>query len=432
MSESAKKRLQKTLLLVLLVLACSVVPSGEAQAAKRGWVRSGNTYYYYLKNGKKAKNRWVGDYYVTKTGARATNQWITSKEKRWFVGEDGKYIPNFRGGWVKIGKNWYYYTKSGKKKTSTWITWKGQRYYVNEKGIRAVHWQKIQKKQYYFDKSGNLKTSSWLKKGSWYYYVNSKGRLSTKERMNTNSLATATKIRYETSTLQVNLEQSEKYGTVYWTAHVKIKDPSQIKTPLSYGTYGGARELTSHAVSRIGAIVGINGSAFSYSSGMPGFDAVMIKDGRIYNKALGTSYSLLAIKRDGTLYNPPQGLTASALIKQGVTATFNFGPVLIKNGKSMPVDYENFSLTAYKDPRTAVGMVKKGEYVLLVADGRGSGGSRGLNQREMNAIFKSFGCRFSYNLDGGGSSVLVYRGRVLNHPSDGQERACGDFLCFTE
>lgn len=56
----------------------------------------------------------------------------------------------------------------------------------------------------------------------------------------------------------------------------------------------------------------------------------------------------------------------------------------------MPVDYENFSLTAYKDPRTAVGMVKKGEYVLLVADGRGSGGSRGLNQREMNA-FKSFG-----------------------------------------
>lgn len=59
---------------------------------------------------------------------------------------------------------------------------------------------------------------------------------------------------------------------------------------------------------------------------MPGFDAVMIKDGRIYNKALGTSYSLLAIKRDGTLYNPPQGLDCSALIKQGVTATFNFGP----------------------------------------------------------------------------------------------------------
>ncbi|MEI3199449.1 MAG: phosphodiester glycosidase family protein [Lachnospiraceae bacterium] len=106
-------------------------------------------------------------------------------------------------------------------------------------------------------------------------------------------------------------------------------------------------------------------------------------------------------------------------MKQGVTATFNFGPVLIKNGKSMPVDYENFSLTAYKDPRTAVGMVKKGEYVLLVADGRGSGGSRGLNQREMNAIFKSFGCRFSYNLDGGGSSVLVYRGRVFK-PSFGR------------
>lgn len=167
------------------------------------------------------------------------------KENAGSWGKTENTSPIFGAAGSKLEKNWYYYTKSGKKKTSTWITWKGQRYYVNEKGIRAVHWQKIQKKQYYFDKSGNLKTSSWLKKGSWYYYVNSKGRLSTKERMNTNSLATATKIRYETSTLQVNLEQSEKYGTVSADRPVKDQRPSQIKTPLSYGTYGGARELTS-------------------------------------------------------------------------------------------------------------------------------------------------------------------------------------------
>ena len=173
MSESAKKRLQKNLLLVLLVLACSVVPSGEAQAAKRGWVRSGNTYYYYLKNGKKAKNRWVGDYYVTKTGARATNQWITSKEKRWFVGKTENTSP-ISGRLGQSGKTGTI-TPKVEKKTSTWITWKGQRYYVNEKGIRAVHWQKIQKKQYYFDKSGNLKTSSWLKKEAGIITSTAKG-----------------------------------------------------------------------------------------------------------------------------------------------------------------------------------------------------------------------------------------------------------------
>ena len=32
----------------------------------------------------------------------------------------------------------------------------------------------------------------------------------------------------------------------------------------------------------------------------------------------------------------------------------------------------DWSLMFYKDPRSAVGMVEKGHYILLVADGRGS------------------------------------------------------------
>lgn len=427
-----KYKTPKTCLLTLLLvlILTGLVPS-VSEAAKRGWVRSGNTYYYYLKNGKKATSRWIGDYYVTKTGARAKNKWITTNGKRYFVGEDGKWIPNFKGGWQKIGGKWYYYTKSGKKKTG-WITYKKQRYYLDANGVMLTKWQTIKKKTYYFDKSGNLKTSSWVKKGSWYYYVDSKGRLDTTERMNTNSLATATKIRYETKTIKVELNKKSAYSANYWVAHVKIKDPSQLKTPLSYGSYGGTRELTSHVVSKNNGIVGINGSAFSYETGKPGFDAVMIKDGKIYNKALGTSYSLMAIKWDGTMYNPAQGLTAKQLVSQGVRSTFNFGPVLIKNGKSQAIDYENFSLTSYKDCRSAVGMVKKGEYVLLVADGRNWGGSQGLNQTEMIRILKSYGCKFAYNLDGGGSATMVYRGHVMNNPSDGKERACGDFLYFSE
>ncbi|MDY3918191.1 MAG: phosphodiester glycosidase family protein [Candidatus Limivivens sp.] len=419
------------LLAVLLALFLAFLAPAAAEAAKTGWVKSGNTYYYYLENGKKAKSRWIGDYYVTKTGARAKNTWITTDGKRYFVGEDGKWIPNFKGGWQKIQGKWYYYTKSGKKKTG-WITCKNQRYYLDANGVMLTKWQTIKKKTYYFDKKGNLKKSSWVKRGSWYYYADSSGRVNLSERMNTNSLSTATKIRYESSTLRVELNKYQKYGANYWVARVRIKDPSQLKTPLSYGSYGGTRERTSHVVSKNNGIIGINGSAFSYETGKPGPDAVMIKNGKIYNKALGTSYSLMAVKWDGTMYNPKQGLTAKQLLNQGVKATFNFGPVLIKNGKAQPIDYENFSLTAYKDPRTAVGMVKKGEYVLLVADGRNAGGSSGLNQKEMISILKGYGCKFAYNLDGGGSSTLVYKGQVLNNPSDGKERACGDFLYFTD
>ena len=58
-------------------------------------------------------------------------------------------------------------------------------------------------------------------------------------------------------------------------------------------------------------------------------------------------------------------------------------------------------------------MISKGHYVLLVADGRGAGGSLGLTRSDMQQIFAGFGCVYAYNMDGGGSATLAYRGTVL-------------------
>jgi exopolysaccharide biosynthesis protein len=401
------------LFLALLTLLLGSQICTLQAAAKTGWKKVGSTYYYYLKNGTKATNRWV-----------------KRNGKKVFVGEDGRIIQNFNGGWQKIGGKWYYYTKSGKKKTG-WLTYRGKRYYLGANGARVTKWQTIKNKTYYFNKTGELRQSGWVKRGSWYYYCNENGKVNTTECFDAKGLENATKIHYQTGTIRVDIEKKSAYSANYWVAVVHIQNVSQMKATLSYGTYGGTRELLSHNVTSIGAIVGINGSAFSYSSGKPGFDAVMIKDGIIYNRALGTSYSLMAISNTGIMFNPAQGLSADQLLALGVRDTFNFGPVLIKDGQAQPIDKKNFYLTTYKDPRTVVGMVTPGKYVLLVADGRGSGGSLGLSHNEMIQIMQSYGCQFAYNLDSGGSSTMVYRGTVLNHPSDGAERACGDFLCFT-
>ena len=79
-------------------------------------------------------------------------------------------------------------------------------------------------------------------------------------------------------------------------------------------------------------------------------------------------------------------------------------------------------------------MIRPGEYVLLVADGSGrvSTGSRGLDHYQMCEIFRRYGCTYAYQMDGGGSATLAYRGRVLNNPSDGSERPVADFLYFRE
>lgn len=401
------------------------------QKVCRQWKLISGQYYYFDGSGKLIRNKWVGNYHVGDSGALDRNKWIG----KYFVGEDGKWIKNFKGGWYKINKKWYYYTKAGVKKTG-WLKYKGNKYYLDKNGVRLTKWQKIKNKIYYFSKTGKQKTTSWKKKGAWYYPSSSTGSVYKGERMNTGSRVTATKIEYRTSTLKVMIQKHKGFSSNYWTAQITIKDPGQMFSALSYGTYGGTRETTSHAVTRNKAIIGINGSAFSYDTGRPCFDAVKIQNGKIYNRAGGTSYSNCAILWDGTMFTPAVHLSAEQLVDMGVKDTFNFGPPLIENGKKVIYNMANsgnsWSLVTYKDPRSAVGMVRKGQYVLLVADGRGSGGSAGLTRTEMQQILAGYGCTYAYNMDGGGSATLAYRGTVLNRPSDGSERACGDFLLFRD
>lgn len=58
-----------------------------------------------------------------------------------------------------------------------------------------------------------------------------------------------------------------------------------------------------------------------------------IKNGIIYGDYM-TSYSVMAVKKDGTIYTPAQGLMGKNLLAAGVKDTYNFGPILIKDGEA--------------------------------------------------------------------------------------------------
>ena len=54
-----------------------------------------------------------------------------------------------------------------------------------------------------------------------------------------------------------------------------------------------------------------------------------------------------------------------------------------------------------------------------------------LNHWDMVNIFKSYGCTYAYNLDGGGSATLYFNGKVMNKLIGNTQRPCADFLYFT-
>ena len=89
-----------------------------------------------------------------------------------------------------------------------------------------------------------------------------------------------------------------------------------------------------------------------------------------------------------------------------------------------------------RNPRTAAGIANDGKRLILaVIDGRQKPWSDGMTLRETAELMLALGARDAINLDGGGSSALVYLDpaakslRVANKPSDAMgERAVGDAL----
>jgi hypothetical protein len=82
------------------------------------------------------------------------------------------------------------------------------------------------------------------------------------------------------------------------------------------------------------------------------------------------------------------------------------------------------SFVASRNPRTLAGVRADGTLLLVTVDGRQPGWSAGVTLVEAARVMRSLGARDAVNLDGGGSTVMVIRGEVVNRPSDpGGERA---------
>ena len=114
---------------------------------------------------------------------------------------------------------------------------------------------------------------------------------------------------------------------------------------------------------------------------------------------------------------------AEALSPANVWASVGGGHILMRNGKRW-FQKENAPHLTAAHPRTFAGVTKKGDLFHVTVDGRArnEGRSVGMPLEEALRFFTAFGAREVINMDGGGSTTFVRRGRVLNRPSDGQER----------
>ena len=106
------------------------------------------------------------------------------------------------------------------------------------------------------------------------------------------------------------------------------------------------------------------------------------------------------------------------------TDILGVGPLLVKDGQvdiTSAQEQIGVDVTGAKAPRTAVGILKNGNVMFAVLDGRQSH-SKGMMLDEFARFLIGMEVVDAVNFDGGGSSELVIGGKIVNSPSDGRQR----------
>lgn len=110
----------------------------------------------------------------------------------------------------------------------------------------------------------------------------------------------------------------------------------------------------------------------------------------------------------------------------GIIDAIGGSPVLLHQGNVQVTACSEY--LCERHPRTAVGIKANGDIMIFQVDGRTSS-SIGLTLVGLANELKKRGVVDAINLDGGGSSTMWIKGTgVVNHPSDGSERAVSSAL----
>lgn len=242
---------------------------------------------------------------------------------------------------------------------------------------------------------------------------------------------------YEDPTISVSIETTRYCDTPMFIARVKIADPSQLRTMMA-GNYGSQRTaLATTLAERGGAVLAINGDYYSYIG-----TGLITRQGHTYRKRPDSDFDVLMIDVNGdfhvakkidedTLEAAYSAMGGSVEEGGTIVQAFTFGPALVENGVRAHEEYQRADGGARKKAQRMV-IAQDGplSYVIVCCEGPDNRNSEGLTLEEMGQFMLSMGVETAYNLDGGGSTTMVFRGGKINALTTSKNRSVSDIVYF--
>ncbi len=202
-----------------------------------------------------------------------------------------------------------------------------------------------------------------------------------------------------------------------YDAHlVAIYDPSKVHllTGKKFNTKDkSGKETVLQMTKRTGAVVGINGGGFldpdGYGSDIP--DGYVIKDSKVIWSPSTKKMDLIGFTKENKLLLVHA--TGEEAVEMGMRDALKFGPFLMINGER-----PNFSNSAggyERAARVAIAQRKDGIVLFLATEGTHTAGP---NLKEVIDTLEKYGAYNAANLDGGTSTQLVIKNKLINHPKN--------------
>ncbi|MGF7032807.1 exopolysaccharide biosynthesis protein [Paenibacillus mucilaginosus] len=231
--------------------------------------------------------------------------------------------------------------------------------------------------------------------------------------------------------VDLKLYTFQEQGYSGYALKVALGSDQGMKMVLGQDRVGGS-ETTLEAVKRYGAVAGVNAGGFADDP----------KSGRRYplsTTMLGGKYvygfeptfeelAFIGLSKDRKLIGGKFSRQED-LDKLQPEFGATFVPVLLQGGVKQPIPTQWLTSPA-RAPRTLVGSFKNDQLLFIVTDGQDEKGHSGATLPELQDKLLALGIQDAYNLDGGGSSSLIFDGQIINRPSDGRLRPLATHFLF--
>lgn len=228
--------------------------------------------------------------------------------------------------------------------------------------------------------------------------------------------------------IQTVSETINDHKVVYHVADIYVASMDNFVTYTANNemVYFGTQKAE-QMVAQSNAIVAIDGDFLTYQKS--GF---MMRNGQIYLEN-SNGGNICVLFEDGTMETyASHDFEIEALKAQGAVQVWDFGPMLLDEEGKACTTFKTSSTVLQRNPRSAVGYFEPGHYCFVVVDGRQKGYSDGMTLGELAKLFEDLGCQRAYNMDGGGSAVMLFGGDVYSSQSNGADRKLGDILLIRD